>query len=231
MTLWIYCFRVLLLLLVWLTLERESPITHADDVSALEQQVHDLINSHRSSIGLKPLNYSEEIADVARRHSRNMANGYVGMGHEGVEERGRVLLRTIRYTEFAENVGANSLAGSSTVQAAVTGWLNSPGHRANLEGNFDLTGVGVAHSGNSFFFTQIFLTTRSSSRLPVEARRPRERTPAQSHSSESEEEDQPPARNRRAYAPLDKQEEADPRTRAGRKRVRGGYVQDLEEDR
>src|SRR5581483_6991245 len=221
MTPWLYCFRVLLLLLVWLTLERESPIAHADDIGVLEQQVHDLVNSHRSSMGLNPLNYSEEIADVARRHSRNMANGYVSMGHEGAEERGRVLLRTIGYTEFAENVGANSLAASSTVQAAVTGWLNSPGHRANLEGNFDLTGVGVAHSGNSFFFTQIFLATRSSSRPSVETRWPRERVPARSYSSE--EEDRLPARNRRAYAPSYEQEEIDPRKRAGRKRVQGGY--------
>ena len=223
---WPYCLRALLLLSVWLMLEGKSSIAHADGISVLEQQVYDLINSHRRSIGLNPLNYSEEIADVARRHSRNMANGYVGMGHEGVEERRRVLLRTIGYTEFAENVAANSLAASSTVQTAVTGWLNSPGHRTNLEGNFDLTGVGVAHSGNSFFFTQIFLTTRSSSRLPVEARRPREHPPARSYSSDDE--DRPPSRNRRAYAPSD-EEEDDPRKRPGRTRVRGGYVQNPED--
>src|ERR1700741_2449216 len=106
---WLHLLRALLLLSVWFILEGENPTAHADDVSTLEQQVHDLINSHRSSIGLEPLNYSEHIAAVARRHSRNMANGHVGMGHEGAEERERVLLRTIRYTEFAENVGVNSL--------------------------------------------------------------------------------------------------------------------------
>lgn len=225
MTFWFYCLRAFLLLLIWFVMEGENPIVHASDERALEQQVHDLINSHRNSIGLDLLNYREDVAAIARRHSRDMANGYVGMGHEGAEERGRTLLRTITYTQFAENVGANSLGVSSTIQEAVTGWLNSPGHRANLEGNFNLTGVGVARNGNSFFFTQIFLTARSFARPPVETRRPRERAPIRSHSSD---EDQLPSRNRRVSASSDEQEETDPRKRAGRKRVRGGYVQELE---
>lgn len=219
--------RVFLLLLVVPTFGIESSTARADDVGALEQQVHDLINRHRRSMGLNPLNYNEEVADIARRHSRDMARGSVGMGHEGAEERGRVLLRTITYTEFAENVGANNHSVSSTAQTAVTGWLNSPGHRANLEGKFDLTGIGIAHNGRTFFFTQLFLTTRSSSRSPVETRRPRERAPVPSY---SDAEDRPPARQRRAYAPSYEQEEVDPRKRAGRKRVRGGYVQGLEDD-
>lgn len=85
---WPYCLRALLLLSVWLILEGKIPVAHADGIGVLEQQVYDLINSHRRSIGLNPLNYSGEIADVARRDSRNMANGYVGMGYEGAEERG-----------------------------------------------------------------------------------------------------------------------------------------------
>jgi len=39
----------------------------------------------------------------------------------------------------------------------VDGWLNSPGHKKNIEGNFTLTGIGYArdHKGN-IYFTQIF---------------------------------------------------------------------------
>lgn len=201
---------------------------HAEDISALERQVHELVNQHRTAIGLEPLLYSEEVAAVARQHSRNMAKGFVGHGHEGAEERGRSLSSIIPYSEFGENVGGNTHNAASTAQAAVTGWLNSPGHRANIEGQFDTTGIGVARGSSTFFFTQIFLRTRQTPQSPSDIRRPRERMPERSYSPEDER-DEPPSRDRRAYIPLSPEEERDPRQRPGRRRVRGGYLQNLDE--
>jgi len=44
-------------------------------------------------------------------------------------------------------------------QEAVTGWMNSPGHRANiLTANFDETGIGIAQVKNYFIITQVFIT-------------------------------------------------------------------------
>ena len=136
MTSRILWLRILLLPSVLFTFGIKSPIVRADDVAALEQKVHELVNDHRTAIGLEPLNYSEEIATIARRHSRDMARGYVGMGHEGAEVRGHSLTKVITFTQFAENVGANNREASSAPATAVSGWLNSPGHRANLEGKF-----------------------------------------------------------------------------------------------
>ncbi|CAL1157815.1 unnamed protein product [Cladocopium goreaui] len=46
------------------------------------------------------------------------------------------------------------LPQSSTISE---GWIKSPGHRKNLEGAFDLCGIGVAQaSTGEFFFTQLF---------------------------------------------------------------------------
>jgi uncharacterized protein YkwD len=40
----------------------------------------------------------------------------------------------------------------------VDGWLNSPGHRRNIEGDFRLTGIGIAkRSDGMVYFTQIFI--------------------------------------------------------------------------
>jgi hypothetical protein len=217
---------MLLLLLLWSSPARAESET--DNVAALERQVHELVNNHRAQMGLEPLSYSEDIAAVARRHSRDMARGYVGMGHEGAESRGSALARVITFTQFAENIGANNHSASSTARTAVAGWLNSPGHRANLEGKFDLTGIGIVRSGETFFFTQIFLTTRSSSRPPLETRRPRERGYERNGATAGLQPDEPLSRKRRAYVPAD-EEGRDPRQRPGRKRVRGGYVQDLDE--
>jgi hypothetical protein len=216
---------MLLPLLLWFAPARGESETGS--IAALEQRVHELVNNHRTQMGLEPLSYSEDIATVARRHSRDMARGSVGMGHEGAESRGNALARVITFTQFAENIGANNHSASSTAQTALAGWLNSPGHRANIEGNFDLTGIGIVRSGETFLFTQIFLTTRSSSRPPLEARRPRERS-YDRNGAAALQPDEPAPRRRRAYGPAD-EEERDPRKRPGRKRVRGGYVQDLGE--
>lgn len=218
-------FCLFLSLLLW------SPLTSAQGqsgpVATLEQQVHELVNTHRTAIGLEPLRYNDEVAAVARQHSQNMARGSVGHGHEGADERGRVLLGIIRYSEFGENVSGNNYDAASTARAAVTGWLNSPRHRANIEGTFDTTGIGIAHGGSTFFFTQIFLTTGGVSRSTGQPRRSRHETSEQDGALE-------PAHNQSSFRhqPVDvpsHQEERDPRRRAGRKRVPGGYVQDLEE--
>lgn len=204
-----YALRVILLLLVSLVTLTEDSIARAESEStdltltALERQVHALVNDHRTAIGLAPLAYSEEVAASARRHSRDMAMGYVGLGHEGAEMRGKSLSRTMSFSQFAENVGANNYSRSAAPGTAVAEWLRSSGHRKNIEGNFDVTGVGIARAGDTFFFTQIFLLTPGSPRPPAKV----ERTDAPS--------------------PKGERDRSDPRRRAGRKRVPGGWVQEI----
>jgi len=221
------CFYMFLPLLLWsLSAYAES---ESNNVATLEQQVQELVNNHRTAMGLAPLEYHEDIARIARRHSNDMANGYVSMGHEGADERGRILARMITYNQFAENVAENSQTVSSTAEAAVAGWLNSPGHRVNLEGNYTLSGIGIARNGNTFFFTQIFLTSSGSSRPAMASRRPQNDTSDHDSSLESDH-NALSFQHRRANTPAREEAESDPRKRAGRKRVRGGYVQGLDED-
>ena len=202
-----HALGVILLLLVSLVPLPEDSSARAESESAvlivLERQVYELVNSHRTAMGLAPLAYSEEVAASARQHSRDMARGYVGLGHEGAETRRQSLSRTMSFGRFAENVGANNYDRSAAPGTAVSEWLRSSGHRKNIEGNFDVTGVGIAHAGDTFFFTQIFLLTQGSPR--------------------------PAAKVERPDAPSPKKERypADPRTRAGRKRVPGGWAQEI----
>ncbi|MFQ5584977.1 MAG: CAP domain-containing protein [Calditrichia bacterium] len=57
---------------------------------------------------------------------------------------------------LAYNPGFGDVA-KSTFEA----WLKSPGHRKNIEGEFDLTGIGVVKTENeSYYFTQIFVQQR-----------------------------------------------------------------------
>ncbi len=54
------------------------------------------------------------------------------------------------------SAGENIAMGYRTPQAVVTGWMNSPGHRANiLNSSYKKIGVGYVASGN--YWTQMFI--------------------------------------------------------------------------
>lgn len=124
----------------------------------MEQSVFNLINQNRVANFLKPLAWSDVIAKEARSHSTNMANYIVPFGHQGVQDRFLRLMEAIpTLTKFGENVAYN-YGYSNPVQVAVSGWLKSPGHYANIMGDFNQTGVGVAKSSKGeYYFTQIFV--------------------------------------------------------------------------
>src|SRR5262245_51314220 len=99
-----YALTVTLLLLVSLAPLTEGSTARAAnesaDLTALERQVYELVNAHRTAMGLAPLAYSEGVAASARQHSRDMALGYVGVGHEGAEKRRDSLSRTISFSRI-----------------------------------------------------------------------------------------------------------------------------------
>lgn len=116
----------------------------------------DLVNAHRSSMGLRTLVNSDGMADIAREHSLDMASGRVAFGHTGFSGRcseARAVLGGGNWC--AENVAA----GQKTPQAAFTSWMNSSGHRANIESS-KATHMGFGYAKNSsgkYYWTQIFL--------------------------------------------------------------------------
>jgi uncharacterized protein YkwD len=49
--------------------------------------------------------------------------------------------------------------GSTTAREVVDNWLKSPMHKKNIEGAFNLTGIGVAaDKKGTLYFTQIFVS-------------------------------------------------------------------------
>ncbi len=127
------------------------------EVTGIAEEVLVLINAHREAQGLDVLTMDDAIVEEASLHSRNMADGSEEFGHNGFETRIERLSSEISFSGSAENVASNR-GTSNPAQQAVDSWLNSPGHLANIEGNYDLTGIGVAEdSENRYYFTQIFL--------------------------------------------------------------------------
>lgn len=123
----------------------------------IEQAVHVQINQYRASKGLPPLTLNAAIVEQARGHSRNMAKGTTAFSHDGFDDRIDAIGRSIKVVSGAENVAFNA-GFSDPATRAVEGWLNSTGHRENIEGDYNLTGIGVEkNSSGEFYFTQVFV--------------------------------------------------------------------------
>lgn len=121
----------------------------------LARQVHEQINEYRKSLNLAPLTLNAEISEQARKHSENMARNKVEFSHDGFDRRIKAL--SISYRSAAENVAYNQGYGDP-VKQAVSGWIESEGHRQNLTGNYNLTGIGaVKNQQGEYYFTQIFI--------------------------------------------------------------------------
>ncbi len=136
----------------------DSPSSGGGSFTAMEHRTHELVNQYRASKGLPTLNYNETVASQARDHSREMSGG--NLNHSGFQERVDAIGKSITLSAAAENVALNQ-GFSDPEQTAVTGWINSPDHRVNMEGDFDLTGIGIDRkSDGAFYFTQIFVKSR-----------------------------------------------------------------------
>ena len=130
--------------------------TTATGLLELEQEVHHLVNGYRISQNLPPLALHEIITEQARIHSRAMAERRVSLGHGGFAGRVERISRSVPFRAVAENVAYNKGYLDAT-QRAVEVWLKSAEHLQNIEGHFQLTGIGVARDSlGAYYFTQIF---------------------------------------------------------------------------
>jgi uncharacterized protein YkwD len=109
-----------------------------------------LVNQERTSRGLKPLKSNRRLVKAATGHARDMvAHGY--FSHDSAS--GGTFVDRIRKAGYVPpralpTLGEDLAWGSGsfgTPREIVQGWMNSPGHRANiLERKFHEAGMGVA---------------------------------------------------------------------------------------
>ncbi|WP_188931130.1 CAP domain-containing protein [Puia dinghuensis] len=144
-------FRLLFGAVVVFFITAFRPAPHSASMSA---DILRLVNQHRRSIGLRPLEANSYMSSVALEHSRDMLSGRTPFGHDGFRNRVDRIRKKLGPVSLA---GENVASGPMSAREVVDGWLHSPGHRRNIEGDFRYTGIGLAfgRDGN-IFFTQIF---------------------------------------------------------------------------
>ena len=129
----------------------------SESTSEIEQSIFQQINQYRISRGLSALTWNAEIAKQARLHSRDMASRSTPFGHGNFDRRAKALNSLLNYQSVAENV-AYMTNRRNLATVAVKAWIESAKHRDNIEGNYNLTGIGVSHSATGeVYFTEIFV--------------------------------------------------------------------------
>jgi uncharacterized protein YkwD len=104
-----------------------------------------LVNKERTSTDIPALDFSENLAKVARAHCSDMfKRGYFShYTPEGLSPFDRMTEADIVFTYAGEN-----LALAPSVDLAMKGLMQSLGHKANiLSTNFHRVGVGVIDGG------------------------------------------------------------------------------------
>ena len=137
-------------------------------------EVLKLTNEFRTQNGLPALKSNAELQATAQGHSQDMAvaDYFSHTGKDGSAPWDRA--KRVGYA--ANSMGENIAAGQTTAQSVVQGWIDSPGHRANLL-NRSYTELGVGYfllendTGSvnyNHYWTQVFGSgdTDPSSNIP-----------------------------------------------------------------
>lgn len=125
----------------------------------VERRAFDLVNDYRASRGLPRLVWDDVISRECRDHSRYCAS-VSSISHTGFQRRVANIRNAYQIAGAGENVAMNWNM-PNPADAAVKGWIRSPGHHRNMVGNWTHAGMGLARdSRGAYYLTQIFVRKR-----------------------------------------------------------------------
>ncbi|OMQ11563.1 CAP domain-containing protein [[Flexibacter] sp. ATCC 35103] len=113
-----------------------------------------LINDYRVSIGLNTLEKINHVSFKCQEHNAYMiANNVVD--HNDFTSRSNNIMSVLSAKKVGENVAYNY----KTSEAAVKAWLESPGHKENIEGDYTHFGLSVTTDSKTGkkYYTNIFV--------------------------------------------------------------------------
>ncbi|MFF8835605.1 CAP domain-containing protein [Streptomyces sp. NPDC015130] len=122
--------------------------------SSAADQVIALVNAERAKAGCGALSANATLTKAAQGHSDDMAarDYFDHTNPDGDGPGERVTAAGYPWSTYGENIAM----GQSTPEQVMEGWMNSPGHRANiLNCDFKEIGVGI-HTDGGPYWTQVF---------------------------------------------------------------------------
>lgn len=134
-----------------------DPGIHANPPDATSAEIVtlvDLVNEHRVSEGCEPLSWHGGLAQVADEHSTDMRDRdfFSHTNPDGESPFDRMHGAGLEWSGAA---GENIAWGTGSGQAAFEMWINSPGHRANIENcSYTHHGVGLVDTRWTHLFVE-----------------------------------------------------------------------------
>ena len=129
----------------------EVPV--APQAKQIEIEIMELINAHRITEGLNPLQEHNTVKAVAYTHTDYMVE-VNNVSHDNFFQRKQSLQANASANVVSENVAYGFNSAASVVNA----WLNSPTHKENIEGDYtDFDISAEQNSEGKWYFTNIFI--------------------------------------------------------------------------
>jgi len=138
------------------TLSQANLPAFTSQFPALEKLIYEKTNAERAKQGLAPLSYEEDAGyfantrahEASERWDHTRPNGkpfyHIFAEHKVLPQGCGENLYNITYSIFNADYIASPEGTAFVAEQAITGWMNSPGHRANiLEPNWNSMVVGV----------------------------------------------------------------------------------------
>ncbi|WP_339664821.1 CAP domain-containing protein [Maribacter arcticus] len=133
-------------------LSAKVTLVSSDAHSTIESELFEMINTYRVSIGLNEMEFESTTYYYAGIHTSYMIENGI-TSHDKFSERAENISKRTGAIFVAENVARNY----DTLEAAFEAWLDSPGHRQNLEGDYNYTAISIRPNSNGdLYFTQVF---------------------------------------------------------------------------
>ncbi|MEV7342011.1 CAP domain-containing protein [Streptomyces sp. NPDC093544] len=126
------------------------------ELARTASEVVALTNAERAAAGLRPLSVDPLLTNAAQAHSDDMVARafYSHVSPDGTQPWDRAAAAG----STRRTIGENIACGQRSPAEVVLGWMNSPGHRANiLKPAFTHIGIGLAGGGKmGTYWTQLF---------------------------------------------------------------------------
>ena len=156
---------------IWIVVAAPFVTPGVKDTAQVSQKILSLVNAARGKArkcgqtqfaAAPPLTLSAMLSRAALIHSQDMANKNF-FEHRG-SDGSTVGIRTARVGYVWRTVGENIAIGAETAESVVQGWIDSPGHCANIM-TPGFTELGIAFvvdrkSEAGIYWTQVFAAPR-----------------------------------------------------------------------
>ncbi|MFS4481427.1 CAP domain-containing protein [Hyunsoonleella sp. 2307UL5-6] len=120
---------------------------------SIEMEILELINNHRLSIGLNPLQSMTIIKSTAFTHTDYMVDTQT-VSHANFFTRSNYL----KNNTGAKHVSENVAYGFTSAKSVVGAWMRSEAHKKNIEGDYTNFEVSAEKGADDkWYFTNIFI--------------------------------------------------------------------------